>query len=688
MTSSASALPYRPEIDGLRSIAVLSVVLFHFAVPGFSGGFVGVDVFFVISGFLIGSLLWREYAAEGTIALGRFYVRRFRRLAPAYFVMAAVSAGVGYLVLLPFELREFGKTLITSTVSLSNVYFYMRSGYFDAGADEKVLLHTWSLSVEEQFYILFPVSLLLLGRLRAPVGAVLAAAALVSLVACVYATRVSHTAAFYLFPFRAWELLAGVLLAVHGARTGARWRHGPALSWAGLALLAGAVALVEPGAAFPGYQAAVPVLGTLMLLANGADANPVNRALSAPVPVLIGLMSYSLYLWHWPVLTLSRYWRDGYQGGLEAGFWLAVAFALAWLSWRFVELPVRRARALPAPMLLGGVAAASAGLLLVGGLVYRGDGLPGRFAPHVLVHVDASQDFLQDWRRCAVPADGPLAGIEVCRLGPADREPTFLAWGTRTCGRSRRGSSSRRRRPTGRGCMIWRAGCPPLFGLDKRESAATRQQDRDCRRANARIRAALPELAGIDKLLLVGRWTYYAEGAGTGGDAHNTIALAPAPGSELAPGPQAELFGRAVAASVGALRAAGKEILVLRQVPEIPAYHSGRVARRLAHGRLAPGPEVERLARVPRAELLRRSAAAEAPFAALAARGEVVLLDSWEDLCGPLACSALQAGRSLYFDNNHVTNTGARALRGLFAPLLGQPFVHPAAMPLAAAGAP
>jgi len=156
--------PYRPEIDGLRMIAVVAVVLYHFGMPGLSGGFAGVDVFFVISGYLIGGILWRETRATGRISLAQFYIRRVKRLAPAFFAMALAESVIAWLVLLPFEFREYGKSLIAATVYLSNVLFFRGAGYFDTAAETKVLLHTWSLSVEEQFYIFLPLALLLLAR--------------------------------------------------------------------------------------------------------------------------------------------------------------------------------------------------------------------------------------------------------------------------------------------------------------------------------------------------------------------------------------------------------------------------------------------------------------------------------------------------------------------------------------------
>lgn len=215
-------LRYRPEIDGLRAIAVLAVVLYHAGGFGLSGGFVGVDVFFVISGFLIGGILWSELLATGRIRLGAFYLRRIRRLAPAFFAVAGASALAAWFLLLPFEFRSFGKELIAATVWLSNVLFYSEAGYFDIGSDSRVLLHTWSLSVEEQFYLCLPLGLIIAMRLRLGprvIAGLLAALWLLSLAASLWIAPRDPVAAFFLFPYRAWEMLTGVLLAIWLSRS-------------------------------------------------------------------------------------------------------------------------------------------------------------------------------------------------------------------------------------------------------------------------------------------------------------------------------------------------------------------------------------------------------------------------------------------------------------------------------------
>ena len=439
--TQSAGLAHRPEIDGIRAIAVMSVILFHFQIPGFTGGFVGVDIFFVISGFLIGSILWNEYERTGTISLVRFYVRRFRRLAPAYFVVAFATLVVGIWVMLPLEFYEFSKSLVAATVYLSNIHFYRKTGYFEAAAEERFMLHTWSLAVEEQFYVFLPLLLLLIGRFRRSRIAVIWLVAVVSLIACVWTTYRDHAAAFYLFPFRAWELLAGVLMAIHAVRTEkAIW------SWAGLGLVITSLLLIPSGQDFPGVLVIPPVLGTVLLIMNGQQDNPVNRLLSSRPFVFVGLLSYSLYLWHWPVWTLSVYGRGEYEGVAELVGWFGLVFVLSWLSWKFVEQPFRKGQ-VTRPMTVFVPVAICSGLLVAAGMgIYMKNGLPDRFNAGERVHIDASQDFLQDFSRCFTTDAGPLAGIEQCPIGPEGRTPRLPDLGGLASARREGGDRSRRPR--------------------------------------------------------------------------------------------------------------------------------------------------------------------------------------------------------------------------------------------------
>lgn len=656
MTTTAPHLTYRPVIDGLRAIAVLAVVAYHFGLP-VPGGFVGVDVFFVLSGYLIGGLLWQELAQTGRLRLGRFWLRRIRRLAPAFFTMLAATALAGWFVLLPFDFREFGKEAISATLWLSNVYFWRGAGYFDGASEMKPLLHTWSLSVEEQFYIVLPLVFLVLARWRGSLPAILAALWALSLAACIALTPAQPTATFYLFPFRAWELLTGVLTAIL-----LRDRRLPGwVALAGVALVLAGLGLIRAGAGFPGWQAMIPVAGTALVLA-ARDEGPVARVLSHPVPVFFGLISYSLYLWHWPVMVLSRYWRDGWSGWAEAALWLALALVLSVASWALVERPVRRSAGIGPRLLAGGFVAAVAASLAFGLVLWRGDGLAGRFGPEARVQIAASQDFLQDWSRCLTPATGPFAGVETCAIGP-EGPPRVVIWGDSHLRALMDGLAVAADTAGVPGVIIWHAGCPPLTGITKQETAATAAEDAACAVATART------LSGIETLhpaavLLVGRWAYYAEGAGIGIDAQNRITLS---ADGVTGDTQPALYDAAWQATVARLAQATPHLFVLRQVPELPGHDSRALARALAHHRIDAAAALAAGTIAPEA-LAPRIAAAEAPITALAASGALTIIDPWPLICTP-DCTAVHGDQGWYFDNNHLTNAGAIALSPLFAPV-------------------
>ena len=337
-------LRYRPDIDGLRALAVLVVVAFHYGVTGLAGGFVGVDVFFVISGYLITTLIVTDLAAD-RFTIREFYLRRVRRIFPALFTVLAVAAVAAVALLLPNDLFVLRRSLAAATLFSSNLYFYRATDYFAPPEQEQPLLHTWSLSVEEQFYLVFPVLMLLLYRYArrriALVLAVITAASFALAAWMVSQERVA--AAFYLLPMRAWELGVGALLALGVVRLPRRPPARHALSVIGVALILFAAVAYDAGTAFPGVSALPPVLGTALLIAAG-ERSLVGRVLALPPVVFVGLISYSLYLWHFPLLVFYRaYTLD--QPSVRARVVLAAAsLVLAVLSWRFVEQPFRRRR--------------------------------------------------------------------------------------------------------------------------------------------------------------------------------------------------------------------------------------------------------------------------------------------------------------------------------------------------------
>ena len=653
---------YRKEIDGLRALAILPVLFFHFEIPGFSGGFIGVDIFFVISGFLIGGILWAEFIETGHIKLGHFYLRRIRRLAPVYFAVILTCLVVGWFIMLPFDFRALGKEIISSSVYLSNVYFYTEAGYFDTTAKEKILLHTWSLSVEEQFYIFLPLTMLLLKGVRSSLPMVLAVLAGMSLVACIVVTPQSQTATFYLFPFRAWEMLAGVLLAIAGYQMKLRWDISAIVSWAGLGMLVAGVTLLGSDPTFPGWKALIPVLGAVLMIANGKNDNMVNQILSHRSLVFIGLISYSLYLWHWPIVTFSSYYFGDAGDLWFRSLKIVLSIGVAYLSWRFIELPTRRASIAPRHLFVGaGLATLTS--LGIGAVLYLQDGLPTRFNPEVRTHITATGDFLQDWRRCQVPSEGAFAGIEICPIGP-EGDPEVLIWGDSHVRAFKEGLEQAAFENDTPGLIIWRAGCPPVFGLEKFENTSTPIQNVSCGTANRQIESVLETAGQFSTVLLVGRWAYYAQGVGVGLDAVNTITLSASDASDASDAPQSALLSSAMQASIADMEEQGRAVYLLRQAPEIFDYDSRVVSRGLVHGRFTQ-EDVGKMAETSLSDLAIRNAEADAMITSAGA----TVLDTWPQFCDDVSCSAMAGGFAGYFDNNHITNTNARRVRGIFAPI-------------------
>ncbi|HPQ96790.1 MAG TPA: acyltransferase, partial [Thiolinea sp.] len=311
-------MQYRKEIDGLRALAVVPVVLFHAGVPGFGGGFVGVDVFFVISGYLITTLLL-EALVQGDFSLVSFYERRARRILPALFLMLLVCLPPAWWLLLPHELAGFGRSLVAVALFSSNILFWQESGYFAPDAELVPLLHTWSLALEEQFYLLFPLLLLAGWRLGLRrLAWLLGGIGVFSLVLAELGWRLVPDANFYLLPGRAWELLAGAGCALYRhSRPGEEGSSGPWLAGMGLVLLLGAVLWFDRGLPFPGLYALIPVGGTVLLILYASPDRGIGRVLACPLLVGIGLISYSAYLWHQPLLVFTRMqWPDVGSGWL------------------------------------------------------------------------------------------------------------------------------------------------------------------------------------------------------------------------------------------------------------------------------------------------------------------------------------------------------------------------------------
>ncbi len=393
-------MQYRKEIDGLRAVAVVPVILFHAGMPGVTGGYVGVDVFFVISGYLISTLILEE-ASQGRFSLLAFYERRARRILPALFLVLAVTILAACLLMTAGELQEFSYGVMGVATFASNIVFWNRSSYFRAESAQNPLLHTWSLGIEEQFYVLFPLFVMLLWpRYRRLFAALLGAGLVLSLGLAQWVIATAPGAAFYLLPTRAWELLAGVVVTLM-SRNGliAGGRTGGILAAAGLAMILFSVFAYSDLTPFPGVYAVVPVAGAALVIACARPNNLAGRLLSWQPMVWIGLISYSTYLWHQPLFALARV-RGVSDANLTVFLLLgALSMVLAYFTWKHVENPFRDRRRLTRPQIF---AFAGAGSVLALGL-------------GVLGYVTNGGDFRYDARQKAILAGYPARQPEFAR---------------------------------------------------------------------------------------------------------------------------------------------------------------------------------------------------------------------------------------------------------------------------------
>jgi peptidoglycan/LPS O-acetylase OafA/YrhL len=414
---------YRPDIDGLRAIAILLVVFGHAFPQRVPGGFIGVDVFFVISGYLITGIIHGEIA-DGSFSVRRFYARRIRRIFPALIVVLAASLVAGYFLLLPGEMIALGREVIGGAGFAANLLFYSDIGYFDAAAHTKPLLHLWSLGIEEQFYLAWPLLLLGLLRWRLSIPLGVGGVLVLSFVANVVTIWSHPDAAFYLPFTRAWELAAGALLAIRSPELGDRAKN--ILASTALAMLVVATAFYSARMTYPGIAASVPVIAAAALIvAQGSLPNRI--ILSNRAAVRIGLISYPLYLWHWPILVFSETIKGGLLSPRDLAIAVLSSFLLAHLTYRFVEAPIRFGLKRPVPALAGSmlVVASLAALALPDGLSFR---LPTIIREAAAMTV--STEFMR-FGQCQISASANPAFDKSCVDA---KRPLVFVWGDSTAG--------------------------------------------------------------------------------------------------------------------------------------------------------------------------------------------------------------------------------------------------------------
>ena len=489
----SSSTQYRPDIDGLRAIAVMLVLNYHAFPQALPGGFVGVDVFFVISGFLITDIIARELGEKRFSLLG-FYARRIRRIFPALIVVLAAVLVLGWLWMLPAAYAQLGSDVFASAAFSANIALLLQSGYFDLESARKPLLHLWSLGIEEQFYLAWPLILLLAARLRWRILAVATVLGLASFALNVTLIGRDPVATFYLPFTRAFELLAGAALArgwSFGGKTAAASNWQAAM---GLVLIALAAGLLDPHRAFPGWWAILPVAGTVLLLS--APGAWLNRTVLASRPMVgIGLISYPLYLWHWPLLVFFGTIKHGELTLLECELIVLASMLLAWATYRLVETPFRFGPASPRKLAMLG-----AGMILVGvagGAVVAGHGFDFRLPAEIRAMANVPTQNAK-WRlhRCLLDLSKEMSFADEC----VDRAsgPLVLVWGDSTAGALMPGLLKARQTRDFGIAQLTSSSCIPALNADIPSTP-------NCRAINDKVLSLAREI-NPDIVLLHGTW--------------------------------------------------------------------------------------------------------------------------------------------------------------------------------------
>jgi peptidoglycan/LPS O-acetylase OafA/YrhL len=591
----------------------------------------GVDVFFVISGFLITGILLKD------LSIIHFYQRRARRILPALFVVLIAILGVGMIMLLPHDLATAARTSAATLTFVSNIAFWRMSNYFARATQVWPLLHTWSLGVEEQFYIFFPLFLRFV-RVRGKwLVALLTALMLASFACAVYAVAIRNgTPAFYLMPTRAWELLVGSLLATGAIPPLSRWWARSLLGVIGLIMLLVPMATDLVRLPFPGLGALLPVLGSAALIHAGSGGKHlISPALSAKPVIFIGLISYSLYLWHWPILAFARYWAIEPLSPMQALAAVAASLVLATLSWRFVERPFRRASVSDRKIwILSGIGTAL--LLAVSVGLVAAHGVPGRVPAHV-ARLNGSSD---QTYKCPLSSFVPFGHGLACPINLPSRntdDAQVILWGD---SHAQMYTPALRTALAGRpALLVYAYGCAPVLGEAMTPACGDIQRENYAaiRKSPARI------------VILAESWQQYRD------EGSRYTGLTPLPGERY------QYAIQRMRDLVAGLRRAGKTVILVGPIP-IPGYDIASVASRelLFRGR------IEHPTYVTTEDFLIETANVRDAITDLARDPNVVPI--WVDrlVCSNGRCDYIQHGRAIFADGDHFTTAYAATLWPLF----------------------
>lgn len=648
---------YRPDIDGLRTLAVVPVVLFHANVVGFSGGYIGVDVFFVISGFLITSIIQAELG-QGDFSIVRFYERRARRILPALFAVMAASVVAGWFLLTPAKYEQLGESMLAALLFVSNFWFWQNSGgYFAGPTDYLPLLHTWSLAVEEQFYIFFPILMMVLYRLgrRRLIPAVVIVV-LASLLLAVWATPIMPSAAFYLLPTRIWELGFGALLALGLVPVNSRKSIRELAATIGLLGILVPVFVYDRSTDFPGLAALPPVLGTALIIWAGIEkATWVSRFLAIKPMVWVGLLSYSLYLRHWPIMAFLR--ERLFTVHLEP-IWqivaIAASFALAWLSWRYIERPFRDRKQFKfsAAQIFRYVAAGSFTIFAAtSALIYTEGAGTQRFSDkEVNLLLSATRDDRSE--ECF----GVRRSKEPCVLGLDDPSinPKWLLWGDSHAKSLLPAFDELARKNGQRLIFVAAPSCPPLVGVRVRDD--NNDFLKHCATVQKRALDIIQSNELIETIFIAARWPAYLHDHDLVSSGLRVEEIIQTDSADL----KRDLNKNSVLIKLGLTElkkkteSRGRSLVIIGTVPELFWDLPAAIAAQALFNE--PISETLTLSQVNTRQDMVNSILSE-----MASFPKTYLISFKESFCKP-HCLALSEEAAYYRDSHHLTRDGAMDL--------------------------
>lgn len=645
------AKQFYPEIQGIRAISILAVILFHFGIHIIPGGYVGVDMFFVISGYLITKMIAGELS-RGSFSIVKFYRHRVIRLLPNLFVMIVVSAIISYLVLKPYDFMQYAKSLQFSAVYLTNMVFARQQGYFDMSRDAKPLLHTWSLSIEEQFYLIFPLLLILLYKLKSHRITVLVLIALASLwVRFHYVQQFLPTEGFFSFAGRVWEFVVGALVALMPVALKERYAGNEKLSLLAFMLVIGSLLFLDEGIPYAALLLVIPCFATALLIAYSAGTRP-GRWLSGKALVFIGGLSYSLYLWHWPLVV----WL--HNADFELGRYASIALLLlltsviSYLAWKYIEEPFRNNREKFSGRFVAAMTL-SFGMfcVAVGSYVYVNEGMVNRFPSWVEVqkNLDAYDFEAATGTKVRHPAcvigDDAQETLRSCAFGDLNSDKRFLLLGDSHTYASYPAFQHVAEVSHARGVIATLAGCPPVFGVMSYDGAKDICAEHFDRRVEALIAAG-----GFQKVFLVAAWSVYTEGDPNNQPNHfisDTQTYSHDAESSK------QVIARHLRETIRSMNQRGIEVVIVKGVPILP-----KVIQNL------PVDFKQPLERVRQRNRFMDEFIAQWQGPGLRS------VDPNAAFCDGVGCQTRINGNVLYGDDNHLSPAGAALLIPLIEPML------------------